>query len=348
MRKLLWIFSVPLIILVAISISALGISGCGKEVVVACNISSVAPTTGCPGEAVTISGSNFGATAGSVSLNSVTATIISWNNTSIVVSAPCGDYSNMRVTPMVGNPCGLADSYSYDNVGPTPPTISSPTTGQCFITTNIPTSISCDEGTCEERIDSGAWQPCNTGFTTSPGEESHTVDARCIDACENISSVSSVTFPKDTVPAFCGFAIWTDCPEKRVYSVGEEFMCGVNVCFPERNLMVYDMRIIYDPSVINLVKASGGDADEFSRVMINIKNTPDPASGLAISLFNGVNNGTTLFNSPSGPKINVAKITFKAVGKGGSILFLRSVGLWDTNLKPVSPKGCGDEWVKVE
>lgn len=432
MKKLPGIFSIPLILLIIISISALGISGCGKKIpeVVGCSISSVLPTTGCPGNVVTISGTTFGAATGSVSFDNLTATVIYWSDTFLVVSAPGGDYSNVTVTPTVSDPCSLAGTYSYDNVPPaapmitfpadgscvntstvvidvscgegsceqrcdsdswgacdgvivfpdsshicefrcvdtcgnvsgiagvtfvvdtippTPPTISSPTTGQCFITTtNIPTSISCDEGTCEERIDSGAWQPCNTGFTTSPGEESHTVDARCIDACENMSCVRSVTFLKDTVLAFCGFGICIDCPEKGAFSVGEEFIFGVNVCLPDRNLGGYDMRISYDPGVVNLIKATGGDADEFSRVVINIQNTPNPDSGLATSLFNGVNNGVTLFNSPSGPKINVAKLTFKAVGKGRSGLFLQSVGLWDTAIKPVSPGASEDEWVKVE
>ncbi len=145
----------------------------------------------------------------------------------------------------------------------------------------------------------------------------------------------------------CTSDIWIDCPEKQAFSVGEKFVCDINICFPDRNLMVYDMRIKHDPGVVNLVEASGGDAGEFSKVVINIKNAVTDG-GSAVSPFNGVNNGSTLFASPSGLKINVAKLTFEAVGKGSSWLSLQSVGLWDTNLKQVSPKGSGRELVKVK
>lgn len=150
----------------------------------------------------------------------------------------------------------------------------------------------------------------------------------------------------DDEPPPCTYDIWIDCPEKD-FSVGEEFVCGVNVCLLDRNLMVYDMRISHNPSVVNLLNASGGDAGEFGSVVINIKNTPTEG-GLAVSPFNGVNNGSTMFNSPSGPMINVAKLTFKAVGEGESWLVLQSVGLWDTNLKLVTPGSSGNESVKVK
>ncbi len=144
----------------------------------------------------------------------------------------------------------------------------------------------------------------------------------------------------------CTYDIWIDCPEKD-FPVGEEFVCGVNVCLTDRNLMVYDMRISHIPSVVNLLSASGGDAGEFGSVVINIKNTATQG-GFAVSPFNGVNNGSTMFNSPSGLRINVAKLTFKAVRKGTSDLVLQSVGLWDTNLKLVPPGSSGGESVKVK
>ena len=98
MRKLPWISS-SLILFIAISIFALGISGCGKKkVVVGCNISSAVPTTGCPADTVTISGSNFGNSSGAVSFDSITATVTSWSDTSIVLSAAGGDYTTVTVT----------------------------------------------------------------------------------------------------------------------------------------------------------------------------------------------------------------------------------------------------------
>jgi hypothetical protein len=168
------------------------------------------------------------------------------------------------------------------------------------------------------------------------------------DEAGNIALAESnfrVRVEEEEEPPPCTYDIWIDCPGNE-YPVGDEFTCGINVCLPERNLMVYDMRISHDPSVVNLLSASGGDAGEFSSLVINIKNTATD-SGLATSLFNGVNNGSTMFNSPSGLRINVAKLTFKAVGEGRSGLVLQSVGLWDTNLKLVTPGSSGNEWVKV-
>ena len=56
------------------------------------SITSLAPNTGAPGTAVTISGANFGATQGSstVTFNGVTATATSWSATSIGVTVPSG------------------------------------------------------------------------------------------------------------------------------------------------------------------------------------------------------------------------------------------------------------------
>ncbi|UCD85175.1 MAG: hypothetical protein JSU92_03005, partial [Deltaproteobacteria bacterium] len=144
----------------------------------------------------------------------------------------------------------------------------------------------------------------------------------------------------------CRYSVWLDCPAREAYSVDEEFTCGVNICFPESNLMVYDMRISHDPSVVNIVEASGGDAPEFGSLVINKQNVP-AEGGLAVSPFNGVNNGSTMFSSPRGLRINVAQLTFRAVGAGSSRLSLQCVGLWDTNLKPVSPHGSRDALVRV-
>ena len=53
-------------------------------------ITSLSPTSGAVGTAVTISGNNFGTTQDSVSFNGTQATITSWSATSIVASVPNG------------------------------------------------------------------------------------------------------------------------------------------------------------------------------------------------------------------------------------------------------------------
>ena len=95
------------------------VSAAFTAVAVECDISSVGPATGCPGDSVTIVGTKFGETAGSVSFDATPATVISWGDTSIVVSAPGGDYVAVAVTPTAVGECSLAGSYSYDNQAPT-------------------------------------------------------------------------------------------------------------------------------------------------------------------------------------------------------------------------------------
>ncbi len=116
---------------------------------VVCNISSVGPTTGCPGDAVTIDGTNFGAVAGSVSFDATPAAVISWGDTSIVVSAPGGDYTIVTVTPTAGSSCILTEIYSYDNQAPTGLT-ATPAGGSYCATT---VSLTASDGTIYYTLD---------------------------------------------------------------------------------------------------------------------------------------------------------------------------------------------------
>src|SRR5215469_8337715 len=54
------------------------------------NISSLSPTSGNVGVSVTISGSGFGSTPGTVTFNGVTASPSSWTDTSIILTVPSG------------------------------------------------------------------------------------------------------------------------------------------------------------------------------------------------------------------------------------------------------------------
>jgi YD repeat-containing protein len=92
-------------------------------------ISSLAPASGVPGTSVTITGTNFGSSSGSVTFAGTTASITSWSSTSIVVTVP----SNAATGNVVVTASGVASngfnfsvtsqvfngtvSYSYDAVG---------------------------------------------------------------------------------------------------------------------------------------------------------------------------------------------------------------------------------------
>ena len=191
----------------SLTINAKGTDNCGNTgsdsssatvIPPACSISSATPTTGCPGVLVTIAGTSFGAISGSVSFDSVTTTITFWSDTSIVVNAPGGDYMIVQVTTSSGGQCSLAGNYSYDNVPPDPPTITSPTDGSIFAITTIDTDITCAEGSCSQRLDGGAWTyTCATtfyGVTNGP----HLLEAKCTDSCSNDSVIATSTFWVDT------------------------------------------------------------------------------------------------------------------------------------------------------
>ncbi|UCD84774.1 MAG: chitobiase/beta-hexosaminidase C-terminal domain-containing protein, partial [Deltaproteobacteria bacterium] len=159
-----------------------------------CNISSVGPTTGCPGDAVTISGSDFGPNTGTVSFNAVPAAIISWTDTSIVVEAPGGDYTTMTVTPSVTNECSLTGSYSYDDQAPTG-LAASPAGGSYCVTT---VSLGASDGTIYYTFD-------GSGPTTlSPvyvGPIDITVDTMlrfmAVDSCGNQSGTVTEVYDID-------------------------------------------------------------------------------------------------------------------------------------------------------
>ncbi len=123
-----------------------------------CTISDVTPATGCPLDLVTITGSGFGPNTGTVAFDGTGATITSWGDNSIVVSAPGGDYSNVTATPIVNDPCSLAGTYSYDNQAPT---VDVDPLAACYTVGSVSVSATCaDVGsgvyTCSVSIDGGA------------------------------------------------------------------------------------------------------------------------------------------------------------------------------------------------
>src|SRR5436853_440743 len=89
-------------------------------------ITSLNPTTGPVGTAVTITGTNFG-TTGTVTFNGTTATTTSWSATSIVASVPSGATTG-NVVVTVG---GIASNGVNFTVTSSAPAITSlnPTTG---------------------------------------------------------------------------------------------------------------------------------------------------------------------------------------------------------------------------
>ena len=67
-----------------------GVTGNSYAFTVSAGITGIAPAQGNVGTPVTISGTNFGSTQGSVTFNGVPATLSSWSNTSIGVTVPSG------------------------------------------------------------------------------------------------------------------------------------------------------------------------------------------------------------------------------------------------------------------
>lgn len=92
-------------------------------------IGSLNPSSGLTGTSVTISGSNFGTTAGSVAFGTANAAITSWSDTSIVVTVPASALSGLVAVTVQGvqsngvsfsvqeQVVNGAVSYSYDELG---------------------------------------------------------------------------------------------------------------------------------------------------------------------------------------------------------------------------------------
>ncbi len=161
------------------------------------------PATGCPGDAVTVTGTTFGAAAGSVSFDGITASLISWNDTSILVGAPGGDHSNVTVATAAGETCSLAGSYFYDDVLPTVDVDPFPL--PCDTDGNVLVGATCADvgtgvATCEVSIDGGlTWFPSPHLYIGLP-DGFYMAISRVTDNCGNTGSgLVGETFEVDTV-----------------------------------------------------------------------------------------------------------------------------------------------------
>ncbi|UCD85392.1 MAG: chitobiase/beta-hexosaminidase C-terminal domain-containing protein, partial [Deltaproteobacteria bacterium] len=159
------------------------------------NISGVEPVVGCLGEPVTISGSYFGPDAGTVSFNETETEVISWSDTSIVVSAPGGDYTEVRVVPAAGHLSSIPGSYSYDGEGPTG-LVASPAGGR-YCPTMV--SLSVSEGTIYYTLDGS--EPTNESqiYTEPIAVSKGTLKSIAVDACGNRTSIVSEFYDIDEV-----------------------------------------------------------------------------------------------------------------------------------------------------
>ncbi len=180
-----------------------------------CSISSAGPTTGCPGDAVTITGATFGITPGGVSFDSVTATIISWNDTSIIVEAPGGNYSNVTVAPTIAYFCSRSGIYYYDNDPPTG--LAAAPAGGIYCTTPVTVSLSASDGAIYYTLD-GTEPTTGNPVYTGPIDinEDTTLKFMAMDACGNQSytvaevydiddeAMVSITGPADGLTLIAG------------------------------------------------------------------------------------------------------------------------------------------------
>ena len=92
------------------------------------NIGSLSPNAGAVGTPVTIAGTNFGATAGTVTFNGTPAAVASWTDTSIATTVPTGATSGNVVVTVSGT---ISNQAGFTVMAPTAPAIRSlsPTSG---------------------------------------------------------------------------------------------------------------------------------------------------------------------------------------------------------------------------
>jgi IPT/TIG domain/Galactose oxidase, central domain len=114
---------------VVVNASGVNTNGLSFTVLPTPTITSVSPSSGSQGTSLTIGGSNFGTTAGTVTVNSTAATVTSWTATAIGVTAPVASpWTCVTVTVSgVTTPCFT----------PTPPTISGLSTSSGAVGTPV-------------------------------------------------------------------------------------------------------------------------------------------------------------------------------------------------------------------
>ena len=95
----------------SIAVSGIGLSSTTP------NITSVSPSSGPVGTSVTITGTNFGATQGTISFNGTPATPTSWSATSIVASVPAGATTG-NVVVAVGGVASAGVAFSVGSIAP--------------------------------------------------------------------------------------------------------------------------------------------------------------------------------------------------------------------------------------
>ncbi|UCD84228.1 MAG: chitobiase/beta-hexosaminidase C-terminal domain-containing protein [Deltaproteobacteria bacterium] len=194
------------VILSSITINATGMDNCGNigsDLVTVpiipptCNIISVGSTTGCPGDSITISGNSFGATEGILSFDGIGTTVTSWNDTSIVISAPGGNYTIVTVTLAVGGSCSLAGTYFYDNLLPND-LVASPAGGS-YCPTSVTVTLSASEGTIYYTIDGSGpttGSPVYTGPIDISGDT--ILKFMAVDTCGNQAATVTEVYDIDT------------------------------------------------------------------------------------------------------------------------------------------------------
>jgi hypothetical protein len=76
-------------------------------------VSGVVPDTATEGDSVTISGSNFGADEGSVTVGGVPATITSWTDTEVVITIPAGVTAGATTIIVTNDSAIDSDSFAF-------------------------------------------------------------------------------------------------------------------------------------------------------------------------------------------------------------------------------------------
>jgi hypothetical protein len=128
------------------------------------------------GEQETITGTNFGATPGTVTFGGNTATIVSWTDTSVVVTVPAGAPGNVEIvlTTAAGVP---SDGVTFTYEAPPTPTVSSisPASGSTAGGTQV-TITGTNFGTTPGTVTIGgngatlvSWSDTSIVVTTPPG-----------------------------------------------------------------------------------------------------------------------------------------------------------------------------------
>jgi YD repeat-containing protein len=185
------------------------------------SISSISPGTAPAGTSVTVTGTNFGSTAGTLTFNGTAATPASWSNTQIVVPVP----ASAATGPVIVTQGGPSNSFTFTVVPPSTISSVSPTSGPAnTVVTILGSHFGIPQGTGSVNFNGTLTTPISWGDTqiVAPVPAGATTGAVTVISSTGSTS-NGVPFTVSPGPSITSLSPATGAPGTTVTITGQNF-----------------------------------------------------------------------------------------------------------------------------